>query len=745
MTWLSPAYAVIAASIAVPSLLILYFLKLRRRDVEVSTTLLWKKAIQDLQANAPFQRLRRNILLLLQLLVLGGVITALGQPQTKRQQIAGSRHILLIDRSGSMNSMDESGDKPASPASRLDAAKKQAIAVVESLREGGLFDKDRADEAMVIAFDTQADIRQQFTSDKNLLRRAIEGITATDGPTAIAEAMRLAKAQAPKRIVEGQAVEGLTAGPPETIHIFSDGRLPDATQARPGPEDSVEFHRLGSADAANIAVTGIRSERGYDNPGRLSIFVSLQNNRPEPRTVDVELLINDEGRGIKSTTIPGAAKAEQVARTDQPKPEAGAPEAQPVGGVQLYTPGVGGVVFSLDQGEGAIARVRLRQSGTDQPLSDDVLALDDSAWIVVPPARKLAVALVSAKGDLFLESALAGLPLSRLTPLTPEQFRQKSDDGTLGEYDVIILSGWLPESVLTPPTGTAATPAPADAAAAPAAPTPAGTGEGLPAGRYLIFGGAPLQLSGQPTGIRDLGTTGASSIVDWRRDHPMLRGISLDGLDIAQSRKLEVASGGATSALAWSDSGPIIMETSAGDVRAVVVPFSPAESDWPFQVSFVVFLAQSTQWLGDDGGAGATARLVQPGAVLTDRLPSGAVNVSIKAPDGETTRLTPASDGRIVFGPLGRVGVYETSWTGPAGPTDARDGDTARRYYAVGLLDPAESDLASQDRVELATAEVAALARGSRQADRKLWPWLLLAALTIVMVEWFVYNKKVHV
>ena len=54
MTWLTPGLAAIAAMFAVPTLLILYFLKLRRRDMEVSTTLLWRKAIQDLQANAPF-------------------------------------------------------------------------------------------------------------------------------------------------------------------------------------------------------------------------------------------------------------------------------------------------------------------------------------------------------------------------------------------------------------------------------------------------------------------------------------------------------------------------------------------------------------------------------------------------------------------------------------------------------------------------------------------------------------------
>jgi hypothetical protein len=68
------------AAVSVPLLLLLYFLKLKRREQIVSSTLLWKRAVQDLQVNAPFQRLRRNILLLLQLLVLLAILLALAGP-----------------------------------------------------------------------------------------------------------------------------------------------------------------------------------------------------------------------------------------------------------------------------------------------------------------------------------------------------------------------------------------------------------------------------------------------------------------------------------------------------------------------------------------------------------------------------------------------------------------------------------------------------------------------------------------
>ena len=131
MTWLphflNPLAAAIAAAIAVPALLILYFLKLRRREMLVSSTLLWKKAIQDLQVNAPFQKLRRNLLLILQLMLLAALCLALSRPVANYTPGAGRTSVILIDRSASMSARDVDG------RSRLDEAKRRAKEIVNSM------------------------------------------------------------------------------------------------------------------------------------------------------------------------------------------------------------------------------------------------------------------------------------------------------------------------------------------------------------------------------------------------------------------------------------------------------------------------------------------------------------------------------------------------------------------------------------------------------------------------------------
>jgi hypothetical protein len=710
VNWITPQLGLWAAAIAVPLLVLLYFLKLRRRDVEVSSTFLWKKAIQDLQANAPFQRLRRNLLLFLQLLVLAGLCIGLAQPVISGQVIEGNRHVILIDRSASMQAKDEK-DGRGQPASRFDAAKRQALALIDSLSEGGvLTGRDSADEAMVIAFDVAADVRQQFTTDKRALRAAVEALTPTEAPTLAEEAFRLAQAHKPRRLIEDV---GLQSGPPMTIHLSSDGRIPDALKAKSDPNDTVRYHRVGSGESPNLAVVGLRAAREYDNPSRLSIYVSIENNRPEPRRVDVELLVDGLSSRIKAATVPGAiTEGNPVAATPGPP---GEETPAPAPAAPALKPGRSGLVFTLDLASAATIRVRLREPSQAEPPRDDVLELDDQASLVVPPAKQLAVLTVSPESDSWLDNALAGLPLSRLTKINPGQFAQWMQEGKLGEYDVIVLENW------TPPPG------------------PAGETPPLPPGSYLVVGGI-----GPSLGLRATGKTPPAGIVDWSADHPSLRNISLSQLRIAEMVRVELLPGSGAQTLVTSDEGPAMIESSMNGVHALMLPFRIDDTRWALSPSFVVFVGAAVRYLGEDVGAGSSIGDVQPGSVITDRLPTGAADIVLRTPSGETQSLTPAADGRITFGPLAASGVYEVSWKGPAGPTDRRDGEGAVRGYAANLADGSESDLGARDEVPLAATDAKAMTRGAMNADQRLWPYLLLLALGIAMIEWFIYNRKVY-
>ena len=121
------AWAVLAG---VPvGIIALYFLKLRRRPVQVPSTLLWRRSLEDLHVNSLFQRLRQNLLLFLQLLAVLLAMLALAGPRIKGTAGQGQRFVLAIDNSASMSATDVA-------PTRLARAKEEAKKVVDGDGDG---------------------------------------------------------------------------------------------------------------------------------------------------------------------------------------------------------------------------------------------------------------------------------------------------------------------------------------------------------------------------------------------------------------------------------------------------------------------------------------------------------------------------------------------------------------------------------------------------------------------------------
>jgi N-terminal double-transmembrane domain len=179
MSLLAPL-ALLSALIVGPLIVAMYLLKLRREERRVSSTFLWRRMVRDVEANAPWQRLRRNWLLLLQLLILILLAIALARPFFLTTGISGRNLIIILDRSASMAATDVA-------PSRLEAARRQAQTLVEQLPEGG--------RATIIAVGGQMEVVAASTTDRRQMNDAIRSITPSVGSRSdLSQALALAAA-----------------------------------------------------------------------------------------------------------------------------------------------------------------------------------------------------------------------------------------------------------------------------------------------------------------------------------------------------------------------------------------------------------------------------------------------------------------------------------------------------------------------------------------------------------------------
>jgi len=648
MQWLTPLVGLSAAAVAVPLLLLLYFLKLKRHEHIVSSTLLWKRAIQDLQVNAPFQRLRRNILLLLQLLALAGPILAL-------REGAGRRYVVLIDRSASMNATDVSPN-------RLAEAKEQARVFVESLRGGSVMSlADTADHAMVIAFDHHAKVMCNFTSDKRQLAAAIAAIDAGDGASRLGEAVTVAQAFAQAPGVDSSI---RTAETPAQLILFSDGRIADLDTIVIA-DDELVFHQIGQ-DQENVAITAMKARRAYEQPEQVEVFTSLANYGPTQVTRDIQLGINGDVRAIRSVTIP-ARQSDTNGETS--------------------TPGTVAVNFSLNHDGKGVLEVR--------QLTDDALACDDAAWGILEPPERLSVLLVS-EGNPVLESALRSCPIARLDPCTPAGFDAMDPARFAVEnpYDVIVLDRHAPAH--------------------------------LPRCRYLTFGAVPEGID-----VNIPGELENQMLVDWRVRHPVLQYVNLTNLFAARASVLELPRD--ADVLAEFTESPALALLRRNGSTFLLSGFDILQSNWPFEPGFVLFCYNSLNFLAAqvDGGERRDLQVADP--ITIDDLPAEAV-VTVTRPDASEVEITPDPGGTVRFPATYRTGVYKIEIP-----------DESARFYAVNLLDAAESDIRPKEEMTLSSVTVAAQEQGVQRANVPLWPLLALLALILACVEWVVYNLKVRI
>jgi hypothetical protein len=675
------------------AIIALYFLKLRRRPVRVPSTLLWRKSLEDLHVNSLFQRLRRNLLLFLQLLAVALVMLALAGPRMKGLANEPRRYVLMIDQSASMSATDIA-------PSRLARAKEEAKKVIANMNSDDL--------AMVISFSDQARVVSSYTGDTRLLNQRIESIEPTQSTTSLREGLQVAAglANPSKQLDVGEGVVATSVITPK-LFIYTDGGFgdvegfslgnlepevvvigpPPPAYKRPGEASGPAADKVGESHPSdNVAILALQARRDDEKPDVHQVFGRVHNYRDADVTTEAQLYRHAPDRPSDDGALVDAIALKVPAGSEQS--------------------------FKFDLADATLAPYEVRLT------VNDALAADNRAYTVVGTARKAHV-LVVTPGNRYLEDTLktpSAEQLADISIVSPEQAKEEglARDLKGGRYDLVIFDGVKPDTA--------------------------------PEANTLYFGELPPGAA-----YANAKEVQQPVILDWDISHPVLHYVrDLSLIVVAAAKVVELPPG--AKSLIDSDRGSVAFSVPREGFTDVVVTFpllmnTAPNTNWFRYISFPLFIMNSIQTLGNVR-ENTSEEVAQVGKPLVLRAETIEKEISVTSADGLTTDRVPRSpQGTFVYNKDDKTGVYLAEWE-PKGQLPV----------AVNLFSPRESDLATRGMIPAGTPESAqegykikigynpvTAVKQAPPIQKDIWWYFALLILGVLVVEWYVYNRRVYI
>jgi len=716
--------------------LLLYFLKLKRRPLAVPSTFLWRKSIEDLHVNSLLQWLRQNVLLLLQILTLLALIYGVMAFRFHGRTAESKHYIIMIDNSASMAATDME-------PTRLEWAKAEALKEIDGYGEN--------DYGMVIVFNSSAETLLSYTNQRAQLHRAVQSIEQTQRPTRIEDALSLADSLAnPVRSTANEifrpaneeagkertyvAVQGM----PAEVHLYSDGRFPPLPDFNLG-NLNIQFHVAGPVvleekekgkpelkpapeSSDNIGLVTFNARRDDADPRKLLVFATAMNFRGSPvrSKIQLDVHVNGQLKGVyeKQVDLPARqVKGEKAGEGKEP--------------VVSDLPGEGSVNFDLDDLDDrndVVLHARLMNYELSGEKIRDKFPIDDEAWLVVGVTRKPRILIVGRSNETltsFFDDE-ATREVADITYLSPADLEKETyqKDARNGGYDLVIFDRCGPADEKDMPRSNTF---------------------------FIGYPPPPWKLNDVFSGSSKKSATPDSKsvqkvtaprITGWLTKHPILRYLAaLQEVGIAEAFQMNDLPQRTPRLIETSNNIAIMLTLNRESFTDLVMTFplltnddaARWNTDWPLKPSYPLFLRNVLYFLGNVSDA-AYEENVQPGQVKIIRPDKAVKRVDIIGPDNKNQSL--GQDDRqpktsFPFGATDQVGVYQAKWDG------------GQRNFAVNLLDADESNIEPRPSIQIGSERLEAGQQTS--PPREMWKWFALAALLLLLLEWYIYNRRIYI
>ncbi|MBV9256607.1 MAG: VWA domain-containing protein, partial [Ktedonobacteraceae bacterium] len=262
--------AAFAFALIIPIILLLYFMRPKRQQRTVASTLLWQQALQDMQASRPWQRLRFTPLLLLQLLAAVFIVLVLVRPAIFTSSSISGNTIIILQASASMQATDIA-------PSRFESARNDISDMIDNLGPN--------DHLSLITMANTPQVLIADSNDKAQLSAALQRAKVTNQNADLELALSLANS--------------LVAGRTDMqVLVVGDGHVTTTDQNLLVPFP-VHYLRIGT-DAPNAALLTLSSRMLQ---GNLVALAQVANYSSQQRSIPVELFADGREVSVQTVTL----------------------------------------------------------------------------------------------------------------------------------------------------------------------------------------------------------------------------------------------------------------------------------------------------------------------------------------------------------------------------------------------------------------------------------------------------------